>query len=815
MSMKRILTTLAAVLCCAITLFAEPVSPSVARQRAAHFLQSKGCMLKNEALRAPRRAMGRTSLGETAAEASPYYVYNAAGDNGFVVVSGDDCVGDNLVLGYTDQGSFNADAIPANMQWWLDEMARQIAEMSRLGIKARAVELHADVPYMVTALWNQGSAVYNAANPYNAFCPVTNGLLCLTGCMATALSQVLYYHRWPQEPLTGELPAYTMQNGRVIDALPPVAFDWDNMVDNYRVPTTEAQQTAVATLMRYCGQLLQLDYTPQITNGFVYDTDLLVNRFGIDPGVRTANADDYTPGGWDELIYRELSEGRPVVYGGQSSGSGHAFVVDGYEVRDDAGYYHVNWGWGGEGNGHYKIAVLQPDMSGSGGSNTKDGYNFIQSALLGLQPAKSAPDGYQRYLMSRLWNIVSEEEPHSFAVINPSYRPGAYDVALTERNADGTADCTLLLGQQTINITGYAFGGFNTEKHTGLQIFTMPENVTEGLAPGNHKLLFVNRESGTDAPWKPVYGPNCYIEINVDAEGQPTDTIFHPQPQLTASVRTIKVSGLKQWGTLQTVNSTITNNSADDFIGTLELAAYYVKNDKLQYLAHFAKTGIMIEAGGKADIESYLTVQEAGDYVYVITRNGVDMTGTKLADIKQNPGYIGHRSFTIDELAFTCQSAAYNERTGAQGNPVYTLDITVSNRTSMDYNAAILVQLYRLGDDDIYRPYYFPGVSNLASRLNVSSNSQQSVSITLPDALEPDSYYVELYIANDFHSLYPSDYFVFAASPITVENPTGIDAIGNGPSMMDNGPVFDLSGRRVQQPNKGIYLHNGKKYIVK
>lgn len=211
--MKRIMMTLAAVLCCATILLAEPVSPSMARQRAAHFLQSKGSQLKNEALRAPRRAMGSTASGETATESSPYYVFNAAGDKGFVVISGEDCVGFNLVLGYSDQGSFNADAIPANMQWWFDEMASQIADMSSQGVKARAVELHADVPYLVTALWNQGSNVYNAQNPYNALYPVTDGLLCYTGCMATALSQVLYYYRWPQEPITGELPAYTMATG--------------------------------------------------------------------------------------------------------------------------------------------------------------------------------------------------------------------------------------------------------------------------------------------------------------------------------------------------------------------------------------------------------------------------------------------------------------------------------------------------------------------------------------------------------------------------------------------------------------------------
>lgn len=378
------------------------------------------------------------------------------------------------------------------------------------------------------------------------------------------------------------------------------------MVDDYRASTTEEQQMAVATLMRSCGQLLQLDYTPQATNGFVFDTDLLVNRFGIDPEVHSVNADEYTPSGWDELLYRELSEGRPLVYVGMSTGGGHAYVVDGYEVHDDAGYFHVNWGWGGTANGYYRIAVLKPDRSGTDGSSTKDDYCINQAALIGLQPAKTSTDSYQRYLMSRFWDSVVDDI-HYFAVINPSYRPGSYDVALAELNVDGVADCSLLLGQQTLDIAGYEYGTYNTEVRTGLQVFEMPPNVTENLAPGNHRLLFVNRESGTDAPWKPVYGPNCYIEINVDAEGQPTDTLFHPQPQLTASTRTIKINGLKQWGVLHTVNSTITNNSADDFNGPLQLTTYLVENNKLKSKVHVARTGIMIEAGGKAYIESYLT----------------------------------------------------------------------------------------------------------------------------------------------------------------------------------------------------------------
>lgn len=267
------------------TMMAEPVSPETARQAAARFLNKKGVSLKSEAMRAKNRAMGHSDSGEQT-EASPYYVFNATASQGFVVVSGDDCVGGNLVLGYMSQGSFDAEAVPDNLQWWLDMTATQISTLSRLGVKARTVALHNDIAPMVTTRWDQGV-------PYNAFCPMTDGKQCITGCMATALSQVMYYYRWPQGPIAEELPAYTMANGRVIDGLPVTSFDWDNMVDDYTKNTTEAQQAAVATLMRYCGQVIQMDYGPQLSNGRLYDTDLLVNSFGYDPVVFPAQPNIY------------------------------------------------------------------------------------------------------------------------------------------------------------------------------------------------------------------------------------------------------------------------------------------------------------------------------------------------------------------------------------------------------------------------------------------------------------------------------------------------------------------------------------------
>ena len=819
--MKRLLTTaaLTVVISCTMTLMAEPVSPSVARQAAAKFLQAKGVGLKNEAMRAESRTMGRTTDGQETTEASPYYVFNTTDSRGFVVVSGDDCVGDNLILGYTSQGSFEVDNIPANMQWWLDATASQIAELSQRVMKARSVDLHDDVTPLVTACWNQGDNVFNPQNPYNAFCPETNGLLCVTGCMATALSQVLYYHRWPQGPLAAELPAYSTMDGRVMEALPPTTFDWDNMVDDYRLATTDEQQAAVATLMRYCGQLVQMDYTPELSSGFFYDVDMLVNLFGYDQGLYTACAEHYSVGGWDELLYNELREGRPLVYAGSSTGGGHAFVVDGYEAQDGSGYFHVNWGWAGICDGFYKISLLNPNTSGTGGSSTSDGYSRGQQALIGLQPTQHSEGSYGRYLSGQGWNMEVNGQPHLFVAFNTSYMPAVFDIALAERDFDGTGDDSRLYASHTLDVAGFSCAALlNEEENSGLEIFPMPANFTEGLAPGHHELVFVNKEAGTSTPWRPIYGPNCYIEVNISDDGLPMDTLFHPLPQLTASARSIKVDGLKQWGIAQTVTAAITNNSDDDYIGYLECATYYVENDELKALVHYTNTGIMIEANSQTDVTFYPSAPMAGNYVIVLMNTGEDLTGTHLTKIKQTKGYIGHKSFTVKELAFQLQDLQYNERPDEEGNPAYYLDITVANNTPLDYKAVLLAKLYIRNDEGDYDPFNFANTQWIYCKMALQSNDRMKAHISLPEALEPGEYGVELLIANNFQSLMPNDYFVFASGSLTIKDPT---AISDAPRLNDQGDMindkwFSLDGRqlRARPSAKGIYIHQGKKVVM-
>ena len=180
------------------------------------------------------------------------------------------------------------------------------------------------------------------------------------------------------------MPSY----GVTLPALPPMVFDWDNMIDNYAgVDYTPAQATAVAHLMRYIGQVEEMDYT--ISGSGAYGKDVLrtVKFFEYDQGAQLLfksdelGLDNYSDSQWAAMIQNELTGGRPIVYMAYDNltGSGHAFNVDGYDANDDT--YHINWGWNGRGNGFFALNAF-----------SYQGYTFGtgQQMVIGIQP----PEGH-------------------------------------------------------------------------------------------------------------------------------------------------------------------------------------------------------------------------------------------------------------------------------------------------------------------------------------------------------------------------------------------------------------------------------------
>lgn len=358
---------------------ATPITRQQAQKNAMIFMQERGKNIAMSSLfHAPKRAAQADDM-------SPYYVFNVGDNDGYVIVAGDDCV--PAILGYGEEGAIEVDNIPCNMQAWLEGYARQIRLMREKGVSAsRAPRRLSSLPAidpLLTSQWNQ-------RYPYYMYCPLdTNGRRCLTGCVATAMAQVLYYHRERSvSQTTHEMAGYVTERGISVEAVPAGSFiDWDNMVDRYAgTTTTDEQKAAVANLMKYCGTAVQMDYTSSSSAAPMPSAAYaLVAYFNYSSKAKWLQRDDcgLSDDEWEHLVYTELSNLRPVLYSGwnDADNTGHAFVCDGY---DGEGYFHINWGWGST-QGYYLLTAID-----SASSSLID-YHAHQEAIFHAEPRPSLP----------------------------------------------------------------------------------------------------------------------------------------------------------------------------------------------------------------------------------------------------------------------------------------------------------------------------------------------------------------------------------------------------------------------------------------
>lgn len=377
MIMMRLLFLLAAFGLSVTMADAKPLTRAQAQQKAVAFMAERHDNKTLMAVTNTKKLAPRRGASETLA-ADPYYVFDRGEGEGFVIVSGDDqTVG---VLGFCETGTFDYEQMPPNMRALLDDYARQI-ELIQTG-KAKAAPVitasgRTNVPALMTCKWSQGE-------PYNNACPLDAGKRSVTGCVATAIAQILYYNR---EKMVNEtqaaMPGYsTWTKGISVPGIAAGApIDWDNMKDTYG-SANDKQKKAVANLMLYCGVGSKMDYTNSSSGAQSWDAyQALLNYFGL----TSAQWRDYTTvtsnEEWDRIVYEEMAAGRPVYMSGSNDDGGHAFVAHGY--RD--GKYIINWGWGGQSDGEYYISNLTPgDGQGIGGSSS--GYNAYRQFIIHIEP---------------------------------------------------------------------------------------------------------------------------------------------------------------------------------------------------------------------------------------------------------------------------------------------------------------------------------------------------------------------------------------------------------------------------------------------
>ena len=189
-----------------------------------------------------------------AADGQPTVYVFANGTRGYLVAAADDAC--PALLGYSDKDKFSGEAMAPALQYWLQEYSRQVAyartQSNTVKVPAKARPVRAAIAPMVATRWNQDA-------PFNNDCPVLNGERSVTGCVATALAQVMKYHNWPEHGTSSHSYTY---NGQTISAdFAKTTYDWANMRDVYTSSATAAQNAAVATLMFNCGVAVDMQYT--------------------------------------------------------------------------------------------------------------------------------------------------------------------------------------------------------------------------------------------------------------------------------------------------------------------------------------------------------------------------------------------------------------------------------------------------------------------------------------------------------------------------------------------------------------------------
>lgn len=490
------------VLSISLCAMAAPIDRQAARQTAKAFLQKRGLAL-------PVSQKAVNTMGTRATKGNKhaaYYVFNAGNDNGFVIVSGDDRI--EGVLGYTDRGTFNEQDMPENMRSflqaytdelkWLDShpAANRIpATATRASVKPQ-VARHAIDP-LLAPRWDQGA-------PYNLKAPLyykensAQGSRSAAGCVATAVAQVMNYHRYPTT-LRADLPEYTTKKYGFQEIKMPLItagkeLAWQHMQDTYGTNSKEIEKNAVADLMLYVGQMLKMNYGPSSGTSLSDAVEGLKKYFGYDKGLYLADRSDYSIAEWNDLIYGELVAKRPVSYSGASSGGAHAFVIDGY---DGDGLFHVNWGWGGSNDGYYRIAVLNPgDNSGIGAGSSSDGYSVVQNALIGMQqPNKDVTPSAKEALKSlTIYNTEIYGDAVTVHFLNWTDESQQYEMTLGVLNPDGSLTPIEQLQQQGAAHASKPFSAFIKRN-----MFYACHFTVKGLPQGTHKLVPMSRRVLSDS----------------------------------------------------------------------------------------------------------------------------------------------------------------------------------------------------------------------------------------------------------------------------------------------------------------------------
>ncbi|WP_294921489.1 C10 family peptidase [uncultured Prevotella sp.] len=415
---------------------------------------------------------------------------------GSVVVANDDAFAP--ILGYTDAPM--GDNIAPAFLWWVETANQSLENMLASGMTSAKVKPNAAyrsaVNELLTCRWGQNA-------PFNNICPEYTDKgqkqRYVTGCVATAMSQILYYHKYP---ITGDGKysyRFNPGDGAVLTLkaeFGKTTYDWDNMLDVYTEGKyNEAQAQAVATIMSHCGISVKMNYNKDGSGAYPVDATLALRKYFRCNKYAKMYMRNFMPNEeWMNIIYRELNDNCPILYGGTSAAGGHAFVLDGYN-KD--GLVHVNWGWDGKDNGFFDIASLNGYTSGQTLTQVRPAtdtrYESVYKSIWGTETNLTLDKVGESAVSTGnvvMYNLDVEDFTGTVAFVATNMSTGNVKILSTFLSKSEVVESTHGFQAESIDIS------------------------LSSLGTGKYRLHFASK-GATETSWQPVRSHesvcNCYI----------------------------------------------------------------------------------------------------------------------------------------------------------------------------------------------------------------------------------------------------------------------------------------------------------------
>lgn len=755
----------------------------------------------------------------------PYYHFTT--DNDFVIIAGSDLM--PAVIGYGQGKGLDADQpLPPNVQGWLDQVAEAeayleanpSAAMAQLSaLEATSVATEPITPIM-TCKWGQDQ-------PFNDLCPVTDGVKTVVGCVATALSQILYTQRFPEQS-HGQV-SYK-NHGKTLEAdLEGVTYDYDLMRDKYyRVNTTDEENAEVAKLCYNVGVASMMQYGEMSGSIIPAAMQGLVDNFGVTK-VAYIERHHHALNDWNDIIQGQLLEGNPVFFSGQSSAGGHAFVLDGL---DDKGYYHVNWGWDGQFDGYFDVSLLRTNGAGTGASEN-GGFYLDQGILVNICDPEKVTHWYNPLNTFRSYYDTSMDnincKPSTDIKRGTKLTLSAYTINNDYQAFEGKAGVLVMkdgeqfdlsIGEKTFTAKGSRaklnnYSQFNWE--TGDCNVSATYTLPDDLADGTYRLYLVmqsNDEQHIDAVRQYHFRPS-YWELTVDGDNLKMKHDKYGTPTEVASWNFDEVQ--LTTGPCQVVCRM--HNTIDEQVSI----RFY-----LRLTPPDGKTMSDVKAGGEYDEPITFEAGETRDVVFDFTALQAGQWKAKLyATVmgldSENKTLIDNQSFTLEADAtrgavLSLLEAPIVENETVTNGDELTMTLRIKNEGS-DYDGRMSIRLYSKSSSTA-DTYLKAEIENESVQIKAGETKDVTISgqLDIPSMTKNTAYYARaFYLYGDEMNILDEKKY----ATVRVYAATGIAEVkADDDQDLQNAEIYDVLGKRVQLPQNGqlrpgIYIINGRKRLFK